>query len=104
MSGHKPFSELTKDFSPERVKLVQKQAAALRETMALADLRKALEITQSELASALGVDQSAVTKMERRGDMHVSNLRRLIEGLGGEMEIHAKFPQGDVKIENVGSS
>ena len=31
--------------------------------------------------------------------MQVSTLRRIIEALGGELEVIAKFPKGAVKIE-----
>ena len=30
--------------------------------------------------------------------MHVSTLRRYVEALGGELEIIAHFPEGDVRI------
>jgi hypothetical protein len=31
--------------------------------------------------------------------MHVSTLKRIIEALGGELEVIAKFPKGAVKID-----
>lgn len=33
-----------------------------------------------------------------RADMYISTLRAYIEGMGGKLEIIAKFPEGDVKI------
>ena len=41
--------------------------------------------------------------MEKRADMYVSNLRRFIETMGGELDIVARFPEGDVKISNFGT-
>ena len=38
------------------------------------------------------VGQPAVAKLEKRTDMHVSNLRRYVEALGGTLEITARFP------------
>ena len=38
--------------------------------------------------------------MEKRADMYVSNLRRFIEAMGGELDIVARFPDGSVKISN----
>ena len=36
--------------------------------------------------------------MEKRADMYISTLRRFIEAMGGQLEIRAHFPDGDVKI------
>ncbi|WP_247886774.1 hypothetical protein [Azospirillum sp. SYSU D00513] len=38
--------------------------------------------------------------MEKRTDMYVSNLRRFVEAMGGELLIVAHFPDGDVVIKN----
>ena len=96
MSGHRPFSELTKGFTPERKARVAARAAALREEMTLEALRKARDFSQEEVAAALDVGQPAVAKLEKRGDMHVSNLRRYVEALGGTLEITARFPEKSV--------
>jgi hypothetical protein len=36
--------------------------------------------------------------------MHISNLRRYIEALGGKLEITARFPDASVVINNVGDT
>ena len=102
MSGHKSFSDLTKGFTPARRARVAAKAAALRETMTLEELRKACALSQEEVAAALTVNQPAVAKLEKRGDMHVSNLRRYVEALGGTLEITAHFDKTTVIISNVG--
>tara|TARA_B110000967_G_C18745576_1_gene490043 strand:- start:459 stop:590 length:132 start_codon:yes stop_codon:yes gene_type:complete len=38
--------------------------------------------------------------MERRADIRISSLRKMIEAMGGSLEIKAHFPQGDVTITN----
>ena len=73
-------------------------AGRLRAKMALADLRQARRLTQEDIAETLGNRQAAVSKIERRTDMHISTLRRYVEALGGELEIIAHFPEGDVRI------
>ncbi len=98
MTGHRPFNELTKDWKETRRNSVELKKQDLREEMALSDLRKALDVSQEDLANALHVQQPAVAKMERRSDIRLSNLRRMIEAMGGNLEIKAHFPQGDVKI------
>ena len=37
--------------------------------------------------------------LERRADMYVSTLRDVITALGGELEITARFPEGEVRIK-----
>ena len=102
MTGHRPFSELTKGFSPERRARIAAKAAALRETMTLEELRKSRSLSQEELAATLDVGQPAVAKLEKRADMHVSNLRRYIEALGGTLEITARFQEASVLLTNIG--
>ena len=83
MSGHHPFSELTKNFPPERQARVAEKVQLFKQEMALAELRKARQQSQADLAARLQVHQPAITKMEQRADMYVSNLRRFIEAMGG---------------------
>ncbi|SRR6185312_1237405 len=100
MTGHRPFKELTKDFSDARKARVVSRVSTLKREMALHELRQARERSQQDLARELKVGQPAVAKLERRADMYVSNLRRYIEALGGSLEITARFPEGSVNIVN----
>ena len=102
MTGHRPFSDLTKGFSPARRARVAAKAAALSEQMTLEELRKSREFSQEQMAEAMDVGQPAVAKLEKRADMHVSNLRRYVEALGGTLEITAKSRDVSVVIEQDG--
>jgi predicted transcriptional regulator len=104
MTGHRPFRELTKGFSPKRKARVANNTAALETALALHELRRKRAVSQDELAAKLAVGQPAVAKLERRADMYVSNLRRYIEALGGTLEITARFPDGAVTIADVGGA
>ena len=55
--------------------------------MALQELRQALLLTQQELAGSLGINQAAVSKIERQSDMYVSTLRRFLEAMGADLKI-----------------
>lgn len=68
--------------------------------MPLHELRKAQELSQETLAKTLRVNQAAISRMERRTDMYISTLRNYIRAMGGELEIIATFPEGQVTIEN----
>jgi transcriptional regulator with XRE-family HTH domain len=100
MTGHRAFSELTKNFSPERKARTAAKVRELLTEMHLHELRQARERSQKDLARKLKVGQPAVAKLERRTDMYVSNLRRYIEALGGTLEITAKFSDTTVAITN----
>jgi hypothetical protein len=71
-----------------------------RSEMPLHELREARQLTQQQLAEYLRSGQAAVSKLERRTDMYVSTLRRFIEAMGGELDIVARFPDGDIRITN----
>ena len=68
---------------------VEKRAAELA---TLKDLRQAVERTQEELATALGVGQDTISRLERRSDMLRSTLKRYVEAMGGKLNLIAKFP------------
>ena len=61
MSGHHKFSELTKDFTPERRRRVDAMKRELVAEMPLHELRRAREMTQRDLARTLKVNQPDTT-------------------------------------------
>jgi hypothetical protein len=75
-----------------------KAAARMIAQMGLAELRAAMQLTQESLAGTLRVKQASISKMERRSDMYISTLRKIIEAMGGELQIIAKMPNGHVQI------
>lgn len=100
MSGKKPFKNLTKGFSDERRAKIEEKKSELREEMALQELRLAIGVSQEELAKQLNVLQPAIAKIEKRSDIKISSLSKMIEAMGGTLEIKAHFPYGDVTITN----
>ena len=67
--------------------------------MPLDALRDAKQLTQVQMAQLLKISQGAVSKVERRTDMFVSTLRNYVRAIGGDLEIRAVFPDGDVLID-----
>ena len=67
----------------------------IKEEATLRELREISSRSQAELAKRLNVNQSAVSKLERRTDVYISSLRHYIEALGGELVIVAKLPGRD---------
>jgi DNA-binding XRE family transcriptional regulator len=66
----------------------------------LGELRRALGITQTELANLIGKSQSAVSQIES-GEIGLSLdvLRSIIAQLGGELEITAVFDNHRVPLD-----
>ena len=100
MSGRHPFSELTRDFPPERRRRLDNIKRELLAEMPLHELRRARALTQRDMAKMLKVNQPAVSKLEQRADVYVSSLRSYIEAVGGKLKIVAEFPEGEVAITN----
>ena len=92
------FNTLRKQMSPGARQRSRALAAKYRAEMALDELREAREMTQVHLAKILGVNQAAVSKLERRADMYVSTLQDFVRAMGGELKIIASFPEGTVEI------
>ena len=57
-------------------------------------LREARALTQSTLADLLDMDQSEVSRLERRSDMLLSTLKRFVQATGGGMHIVVSYPDG----------
>ena len=79
--------------SPALCSIVLSRAAELRaEEMTLRDLRKARNLTQVRMAEVLGINQDAVSRLEKRSDLLLSTLRKTIEAMGGNLTLVAEFP------------
>ena len=96
----KKFSELRAKMSPERRARNEAAVKAELAEMPLNELRNARGLSQKMLAEALHIQQPAIAKLEKLTDMYISTLRSHIEAMGGNLEVIAKFPDGDVKIAN----
>ncbi len=86
----------------EKPGLVEEVASAREEmreadrvhAMGLAALRRAADLTQSEIAHSLGVSQAAIAKTEQRRDWLLSPLNAYLGAIGGHMRIIVSFDGG----------
>ncbi len=61
----------------------------------LAELREKTELTQKEIALAMGVKQPTISGMERVGqDIKLSSLKKYIEATGGRLRLDVEMPDG----------
>ena len=96
----KKFSELEAKMTPKAREWVKQEVAKTLAEMPLNELRNARGLSQKMLAETLHIQQPAIAKLEKRTDMYISTLRSHINAMGGELEVIARFPDGDVKIAN----
>jgi DNA-binding XRE family transcriptional regulator len=92
------FKELQAKMSRSARLRSEKAAERMMSEMGLAQLREAMDLTQESLADTLHVKQASISKMERRSDMYISTLSKIIEAMGGELQIVANMPNGKVLI------
>ncbi len=97
----KSFKQLFDAMPAEARKEVDDRVARTIAEMPLHELRRAKSLTQNDVADRLDISQAGVSKMEQQTDMFIGSLRRYIEAMGGTLEIVARFPDGDVQINNL---
>ncbi len=92
------FRELEAGMRPESLARAKSHAEEMMADMLLGEIRKAVGLTQEDLAESLGIKQPTLSRLESQGDMQISTLRRLIQALGGELEIIARLPGGVIRL------
>lgn len=98
----KKWKQLKSRMSRQSQARVDANVNATLASMPLAEIRKAIGLTQDELSKTLEVGQGSVSKIERAADMYLTTLRKYIEALGGELILKASFPNGrEFRIDNV---
>ncbi len=99
MAGHKSAKVLFEKMTPESRVRVDAMVREAEAEMLLAELRKHAEMTQIEVAEALGIKQPQVSRLETESDMQISTLSRLVRALGGELEVFVSLPKlGRVRL------
>ncbi|MFC1761990.1 helix-turn-helix domain-containing protein [Planctomycetota bacterium] len=95
--AHK-FTKLESKLDPKRVKTAKAKAKDIMAEMLVAEIRKEVGLTQEQLSAALDIKQPSLSKLESQDDMQISTLQRLIQALGGQLELIAHMPGGDIRI------
>lgn len=85
----------------EQMLVAREHTQSLIDSYNLREARKACNVTQVQLAKAMGVSQNRVSRMENGelGSMSLDSIRRYIEAIGGSLSIVATLPTGKVFIE-----
>ena len=80
----------------EEMNKARLETQAVIDAFTLKEARRASNMTQVQVACAIGVSQNRVSRMEN-GDMNamsVDSLRRYVSALGGNLTLVADLPSG----------
>jgi len=75
----------------ERKAIARRARELVAEELSLQELRKAMAVTQVQVAKSLGKRQDEISRIEQRGDLLLSTLRDYVRSLGGELELLCTF-------------
>lgn len=86
-----------------RDKVKRRAREIVAEELSLQELRRAMSLTQVEMARQLGVGQHTVSRYEQRTDLLLSTLRGYVRAMGGRLALVAEFPdRKPVRIRGLG--
>ncbi len=103
MKGEQTIDELLARVSPERHRRIEIRKNELPYEMALYELRLAIAASRNDLSGQLLELQPTIARMGRRSDILISRLRRLVEVMGGSLEVRAHFPDAHIIVTNFNS-
>ncbi|GJC07601.1 MULTISPECIES: helix-turn-helix domain-containing protein [Aeromonas] len=91
----KTLTEMLASRSEDSQQRIKDMADELMLEVRLQAVREELEVSQVELASALGITQPAIVKLEQRGsDVKLSTMKRYVEAMGGKLRVDVELPTG----------
>ncbi|WP_367300392.1 helix-turn-helix domain-containing protein [Hafnia alvei] len=89
------YRELLAKETPAVQAQVAERVEELRREVGLSQLRAELNVSQTELAMAMGIKQPSLAKMEQPdNDPRLSTLKRYVAALGGELSLDVTLPSG----------
>jgi DNA-binding XRE family transcriptional regulator len=84
--------------APAAAARVEASKAAMRDVLAIEELRAGRHLTQEQVAQALGVSQANVSQIEHQDNVYLRTLGNSTAALGGHLEVRAVFPDESVVL------
>ena len=98
------FKDFYKEIPEERRAKIENRVEKELRSIQLSEVRNLVEMTQKDLAKKIDVSQAAISKMENQKDVNVSTLRKLIEAVGGKLDVTVRLPDKPaVRLETFSS-
>lgn len=88
------FADLRAELPSEVLAKAEEKTDEFRIAIRLDEIRRKRRITQKEIGDNLKIAQPSVSKMTKQHDMYLSTLTRIIEAMGGKLDISVNFPDG----------
>ncbi|MCT6593111.1 helix-turn-helix transcriptional regulator [Pantoea dispersa] len=89
------LDEVIAAHSPESQARIRDIADEMILETGLQMMREELQLSQKNVAEAMGISQPAITQLEQRGnDLKVATLKRYIEAMGGKLSLDIELPTG----------
>lgn len=99
------FKEFYKEIPEERQIKIEKRVEKELRSIRLSEVRNLVKMTQKDLAEKIDVSQAAISKMEHQKDLNISTLRKLIEAVGGKLDVTVRLPDKPaVRLETFSSA
>ena len=97
----KKWSELKAKCAPETIAGAARKTAMMLAAIELDDLRRARGLPADALDDLLS-DRRPLPRMEGSFDPRVSTLREVVEAMGGELHVTARFPDAEYELDYIG--
>jgi transcriptional regulator with XRE-family HTH domain len=97
------WNSLKHKSSPEVREGLKREAHGELERIGFGKLRQARRQTQVAVAKKLKIGQGAVSRIEKQSDFLLSTMREYVAALGGQLELHVKFPDGSFVLDTLAS-
>ncbi|KAE9530142.1 helix-turn-helix domain-containing protein [Testudinibacter aquarius] len=102
MKKYITLDEIMARLPAERQAKIHEKAQELILEVGLSQLREEMELSQKDLAQALGISQPAVAQIEQRGnELKLSTLKRYVETMGGKLSLAVEMPTGNSHIFHI---
>ena len=89
------LQDILNNEDPKVVEQAKAMATEMLLDINLAELRNRAELTQKQVADAMGVKQPTVAGMEKIGqDIKLSSLKKYIEATGGKLRLDIEMSDG----------
>lgn len=89
------LTEMLNKLPPERLARVKKMADDMSMDYKLQLIREEMELSQQQLADAMGIKQPTLSAIENRGaDIKLATLKRYVETMGGKLRLDIELPTG----------
>lgn len=94
-SDFRPARERIETLPAERRARIEAGAEKIVQAARLAEIRRALSVTQADLSEKTGLKQAEVSRIENNlTSVQLRTLERYVHGLGGRLKVVAEFPDG----------